>query len=72
MVRHASNSQHSITIENVRVSNDDSSISKEEYDEEVQTPAEEKSDQDTHPDGGLTAWLIVAGVRPIFLILTIL
>ena len=79
MVRHANNSQHStkdidITVENVRVSNDDSSISKEKYDlEEVQTAAEEKSGQNTddgHPDGGLTAWLIVAGVRPMFPILT--
>ena len=63
------NSQHSnkdITVENVRVSSDCSSISKEKYDLEVQSPVEEISDQitdDGHPDGGLTAWLIVAGVR---------
>ena len=67
------NSQHSnldITVENVRVSSDCSSISKEKYDLEVQSPVEEISDQitdDGHPDGGLTAWLIVAGVRVLFL-----
>ena len=70
MVWRTSNSQHSnkdITVENVRVSNDGSSISKEKYDLEVQTPVEETINQitdDSHPDGGLTAWLIVAGVRP--------
>lgn len=68
MVRCTKNSQHSIediTVENVRVSSDGSSISKEKYDLEVQTPVEEISAQNTddgHPDGGLTAWLIVAGV----------
>jgi hypothetical protein len=77
MFRHTNNSQHSdkdITVENVRVSNDDSSMSKEKYDlEEVQIPVEEVSDQnadDSHPDGGLTAWLIVAGVRLLSLIMT--
>ena len=70
MVLHTNNSQNSskdITVENVRVSNDGSSISKEKYDLEVQTPVEEITNQitdDGHPDGGLTAWLIVAGVRP--------
>jgi hypothetical protein len=68
MVWLTKNSQHSnkdITVENVRVSIDGSSISREKYDLEVQTPVEEISDQNTddgHPDGGLTAWLVVAGV----------
>ena len=74
MVRRTNNSQHSnkdITIENVRVSNNGSSISEEKYDLEVQTPIEEVINQNTladdgHPDGGLTAWLIVAGVRLLF------
>jgi hypothetical protein len=72
------NSQHSnkfITVENGRVTSDGSSISKEKYDLEVQTPVEEISDQNTgtddgHPDGGLTAWLIVAGVCLPFFIVT--
>ena len=77
MVWVTKNSQHSnkdITVENVRVSSDGSSISKEKYDLEVQIPVEEISDKNTdddHPDGGLTAWLIVAGVCPsLFLIVT--
>ena len=69
MVRCTNSSQHSnkdIIVENVRVSSDGSSISKEKCDLEVQTTVEEISDQnadDGHPDGGLTAWLIVIGVR---------
>ena len=69
------NSQHSdkdITVENVRALNDGSSLLKEKFDLEMQT-LEEISDQNTddgHPDGGLTAWLIVAGVRFLFLIVT--
>ena len=46
-------------------------MSKEKYDLEVRTPVEEILEQnkdDGHPDGGLTAWLIVAGVRLLFLI----
>ena len=76
MVQRTNNSHHSnedITAENARVSNDDSSILKEKYDLEVQTPVEELSNQnadDGHPDGGLTAWLIVAGVRILFLSVT--
>jgi hypothetical protein len=66
------NSHHSNKVENIRVSSDGSSISKEKYDFEVQTPVEEISDQniadDGHPDGGLTAWLIVAGVCFLFLL----
>ena len=77
MVQRTNGLQHSnkdIAVENVRVSSDDSSISKEKYDLEVQTPVEEISDQNTddgHPDGGLTAWLIVAGVRLLFPIVTV-
>ena len=76
MVRSTNNSQHSnkdIAVANVRISSDGSSISKEKYDLEVQTPVEEISDQNTddgHPDGGLSAWLIVAGVRLLFLIVS--
>ena len=76
MVWRTNNSRHSnkdIAVENVRISSDGSSISKEKYDLEVQTPVEEISDQnidDGHPDGGLTAWLVVAGVRLPFLIVT--
>ena len=74
MVQPTNNSHHSnedITIENVRISND-SSISKEKYD--LEAPVEELSNQNTddgHPDGGLTAWLVVAGVRILFLIVTL-
>ena len=67
--QHTNDSQHAdeeITVETLRISNDDGSILKEKYDLEVQTPVEAISSQnsdDDHPDGGLTAWLIVAGVR---------
>ena len=68
MVQRTNNSYHSnqdITIDNPRISNDDSSISKEKYDLEVTTAGEisNQNTDDDHPDGGLTAWLIVAGVR---------
>ena len=73
MVRPTNNSQltnKDIIVKNLRVSSDGSSISNEKYDLEVQTPVEEISNQSTddgHPDGGLTAWLIVAGVCVLFL-----
>ena len=64
-------SNKDITVENVGVSDNGSLISKENYDLEVQTPVEEIINQNTladdgHPDGGLRAWLIVAGVRLLF------
>lgn len=70
--QHTNDSQHSnedITIENLRISNDDGLILTEKYDLEVQSPPEEIPGQnldDGHPDGGFTAWLMVAGVRLIF------
>jgi hypothetical protein len=71
MVQRTNNSHHSnqdITVDNPRLSNDDSSISKEKYDLEVTTAGEilNQNADDDHPDGGLTAWLIVAGVRLLF------
>ena len=72
--QHTDESQHSnedVTIESLRVSNDDGSISREKYD--LETPVEEISSQnldDDHPDGGLTAWLMVAGVRLTFSIMS--
>ena len=68
-------SNKDVDIENVLTSNDDSSTStsKERYDLGVQTPVEEISEKNTdddYPDGGLTAWLIVVGVRLLFPIVT--
>ncbi|KAF8800529.1 MFS general substrate transporter [Phlegmacium glaucopus] len=62
-------SRHSnddITAENAQISADDNSILKDAYDPELQSPVKEIPGQnldDDHPDGGLTAWLIVCGVR---------
>jgi hypothetical protein len=68
--QHTSESRHSdedITVEIARVSTDDNSILKEKYDLEVQSLVKEVFCHDDHPDGGLTAWLIVCGVRlPLF------
>ena len=67
--QHTDESRHSnedITVENVPVSNDGNSISKEKYDIEVQSPVIETLGQNSdhgYPDGGLAAWLVVAGVR---------
>jgi hypothetical protein len=66
--QHTEKSQHSnedVTIDSLRVSNDGGS--REKYDLEI--PVEEMSSQnsdDDHPDGGFTAWLMVAGVRLTF------
>lgn len=63
--QHTSELRHSnedVTVENARVLTDD--ISKTDL--EVQIPVDDTSgkysDYD-HPDGGLTAWLVVVGVR---------
>lgn len=67
--QHTNQSRHSnedITITSIRVSIDDNSITKEKYDLEIQAPVAEISEQnpdDEHPDGGLTAWLVIFGVR---------
>lgn len=69
MAQHSNESRHSnedITIENAQVSIDDKSILKTEYDPELQSPDKETSglnSDDDYPDGGLTAWLVVCGVR---------
>ena len=67
--QHSNESQHSrndITIENARISVDGNS--KEKYDLEVTVieTSIENSDDYHHPDGGLTAWLVVVGVCLLF------
>jgi len=60
-----STSQHSndITVENKRTSSDHS-ISKEtyEFDPACEVVGVSGTSEDDYPDGGLRAWLIVAGV----------
>ena len=64
--QHTNESRHSKNAENGRVSVEGNP--KEKYDLEVSVNETliENSDDYHHPDGGLTAWLVVVGVRLFF------